>query len=50
MYVPLALVPTLKRALQNGRKIEAVLYRNGPQIIKKHRKDAQNSGKHLLKS
>ena len=43
MYVPLALVPTLKKALQNGRKIEAILYLSGPQIIKKHRTNAQKS-------
>jgi hypothetical protein len=43
MYVPLALVPILKRALQNGRKIEVILYRTGPQIIRKHRQIAQNS-------
>jgi hypothetical protein len=43
MYVPLALVATLQRALQNGRKIEALLYRTGPQIIKQHRKIAKQS-------
>lgn len=37
MYVPLALVPTMKKALQNGRKIEQLLYRNGPQMLKQHR-------------
>jgi hypothetical protein len=43
MYVPLALVPTLKKALANGRKIEALLYRMGPHIIKNHRQKAQTS-------
>jgi hypothetical protein len=37
MYVPLALVPTIKKALQNGRKIEQLLYRSGPQMLKQHR-------------
>ena len=50
MYVPLALVPVLKKALQSGRKIEAILYRTGPQIIRIHRKNAQNSGKYPFKS
>jgi hypothetical protein len=37
MYVPLALVPTLKKALRNGRRIEQLLYRTGPRLIKEHR-------------
>ncbi len=37
MYVPLALVPTLKRALHNGRKIEQLLSKAGPQMLKEHR-------------
>jgi hypothetical protein len=43
MYVPLALVPTLKKALQNGRKIENLLYRTGPELIRKHRKTAKDT-------
>ncbi len=43
MYVPLALVLTLQKALQNGRKIEVLLYRTGPQLIKQYRKNAQKS-------
>ena len=42
MYVPLALVPVLKHALGKGRKIEALLYRTGPQIIKQYRKTVKN--------
>jgi len=38
MYVPLALVPTMKKALENGRKIEQLLYRTGPELIERHRK------------
>jgi len=37
MYVPLALVPTLRKALHNGRKIEQLLYRAGPQMLQQHR-------------
>lgn len=38
MYVPLALVPTLKKALQNGRKIEQLLHRAGPELLRNYRK------------
>jgi|SRR5437867_2738206 len=41
MYVPLALVGTMKKAIQNGRKIEQLLHRAGPQVIKQHRKSAK---------
>src|SRR5881397_2505954 len=37
MYVPLALVHTMKKALQNGRKIEKLLYQTGPDLLKQHR-------------
>jgi|ERR1035437_4778765 hypothetical protein len=37
MYVPLALVPRIRRAVQNGRKIEKHLYRTGPDLIKLYR-------------
>ena len=37
MYVPLALVPTLKKAVQNGRKIEQLLSHAGPELIRQHR-------------
>lgn len=38
MYVPLALVPTLKKALRHGRKIEQLLYRAGPELLRNYRK------------
>ena len=41
MYVPQALVPILKQGIRNGRKIEQLLHRNGPQLLKDHRKDAK---------
>jgi len=37
MYVPLTLVRTLKEALQNGRKVEKLLYKTGPDLLKQHR-------------
>jgi hypothetical protein len=42
MYVPLALVTTMKKALQNGRKIEQILYRTGPKLLKQHRQMVKN--------
>ena len=42
MYVPLALVPTLKKALQNGRQLEQLLSRTGPQLIKRFRQSRKN--------
>ena len=42
MYVALALVPTMKKALANGRKLEQILYRAGPELIKQHRKTAKH--------
>jgi hypothetical protein len=38
MYVPLAWVPTMKKALQNGRKIEQLLHRTGPELLRNYRK------------
>ena len=40
LYVPLALVPQLKRALDNGRRIEKLLFEMGPALIAEYR--AQN--------
>lgn len=37
MYVPAPLVPLIKRALKNGRRIEKLLYRIGPALIREHR-------------
>jgi len=41
MYVPLALVSTMKQALRNGRKVEQFLYHTGPALIKQHRQRAK---------
>lgn len=43
MHVPLALVPTLQQALQNGRQIEQLLYRTGPELIQQHRQQAKKT-------
>lgn len=37
LYVPRGLVPQLKRALQNGRRIEKLLYRMGAVLIREYR-------------
>jgi hypothetical protein len=37
LYVPLAMVPTLKRALANGRRVERLLYEMGPALLKEYR-------------
>lgn len=50
MYVPQALVPALKKALTNGRRIEAILYQAGPDILKRHRLSAKHQTKPPSKS
>jgi hypothetical protein len=40
LYVPLAMVPLIQRALANGRKIEQLLYQTGPALLRDYR--AQN--------
>jgi hypothetical protein len=37
LYVPTALVPELKRALANGRRIEQLLYEMGPALVREYR-------------
>ena len=37
LYVPLAMVPVLKKALQNGRRIEQLLYAMGPALLQDYR-------------
>jgi len=38
MYVPQAMVSTIKKAIQNGHKVEQLLYRTGPELLKNYRK------------
>ena len=40
LYVPLAMVPVIQRALNNGRRIEQLLYETGPALLREYR--AQN--------
>ena len=40
LYVPRAMVPTIKRALHNGRRVEQLLYQMGPALLEQYR--AQN--------
>jgi hypothetical protein len=37
LYVPAAMVPTLRRALSNGRRIEQLLYQMGPALLEEYR-------------
>jgi hypothetical protein len=37
LYVPKGLVPALKRALKNGRRIEQLLYQMGPALLEEYR-------------
>ena len=50
MYVPLALVPQMKLAIKNGRKIEQLLYRTGQSIIKQHRQNRKAKSEAQSKS
>ena len=37
LYVPRAMVPTIKRALANGRRMEQLLYKMGPALLQDYR-------------
>ena len=37
LYVPLAMVPVLEQALENGRRIEQLLYAMGPALLREYR-------------
>jgi hypothetical protein len=37
LYVPRAMVPLLKRALENGRRVEKLLYEMGPALLAEYR-------------
>jgi hypothetical protein len=43
MYVSQAMVSPLKKAIQNGRRIEQLLYRAGPELLREYRKTAKKS-------
>lgn len=40
LYVPRAMVPVIRRALDNGRRIQQLLYATGPALLRQYR--AQN--------
>ncbi len=42
MYVPSALVPTVKKAIQNGNAIEKLLYHAGPELVRRHRENKRD--------
>jgi hypothetical protein len=42
MYVPHAMVATLTKAIRNGRRLEQLLYRTGPELLRKYRKNIRN--------
>jgi len=44
LYVPRELVPVLRQACQNGRKLEALLYRVGPALVKEYRQKRKKTG------
>ena len=43
LYVPRAMVPVIQRALENGRRIEQLLYQTGPALLRDYR--AKNPAK-----
>ncbi len=50
MYVPQPMVSTIKKAIQNGRKIEQLLYRTGPGLLRNYRKNTQKTHQRHPKS
>jgi Family of unknown function (DUF6788) len=43
MYVPAGLVPQLRRALRNGKALEALLYQMGPTMLREYRRQRDAS-------
>jgi hypothetical protein len=50
LYVPLALVPAIRRAYENGRRLEDLLYRVGPALLREFRRQRPSSRHRPLKS
>lgn len=50
LYVPLALVPVIRRALRNGRQIEALLYRMAPALVEQYRRNLGQKGRKAHRS
>jgi len=38
MYVPQAMVPSIRKAIRNGRRIERLLFHAGPVLLREYRK------------
>ena len=45
MHVPLELVPVLRQAIANGRRLEELLHRQGPELIREYRKKRSQPSK-----
>ena len=45
LYVPEALVPALRLALRNGRKVEELLCRTGPALVQAYRRQRDTPAK-----
>jgi hypothetical protein len=43
LYVPLALVPLLRQAHKNGRRLEDLLYQVGPALLREYRRQRPKS-------
>lgn len=43
LYVPLKMVPIIRQAHKNGRRLEDLLYRMGPALLKEFRRHRLNS-------
>ena len=50
LYVPLAMVKTMERALKNGRRLEKLLFRIGPALLQAHRQSVKTKRKTSPKS
>jgi hypothetical protein len=50
MYVPMGMVRTMERALRNGRKIEQLLCRMGPALLRQYRETAKRGRARAIKS
>jgi len=50
MYVPLAMVPALKKAVENGRRIEQLLCRTGPDLLQQYRQSIKKGNRAGTKS
>jgi hypothetical protein len=50
LYVPEALVPAIRLAIRNGRKLEELLCRMGPALVKAYRRQRDNPKNALPKS